>query len=382
MRKKSSTAKRFKITSLLVLLFFTFFVQATRVSSQSTDQVTLSSSGLITYTEPTVPSSPPPSEPEPEEPTVPSSPPPSEPEPTTNGILPFSIIGEDYLIYYRNDDADVWLGDGILDQFTRWECNAARLGFGFSDAYDGDWSPGHHSLYDEEKMDRVIEIFDSIDVKVILDLHNVGDHYNYLGSQNWIENWKSIALHYKGDSRIAGFNIFNEPAKYTWHSSVTTKEQFMQACKECIVEIRKIDPSRKIFFPTVAGMGIGYDDPNEVCDDLESTGILGLGNIVMDISHPYYWENEWDLGAGISPEQAVQNLMTNQIDKYITRLGAERCWIGETFAWVGKTRDLQVRWLSNLIDECLERELGIQVWSFFGKKTWCTEGLIASNYLD
>jgi hypothetical protein len=341
------------------ILLFTSAIQVSLASSQTEVETTISSSGLIVY------NTAPPEQPEQPEPSV--------------GSLPNSIIGEDYLLYYNNGSPEVWLQSGTLDHFTNWECNTMRLGFAFSDAYPAPFEHAH-SDYVESKMDRVIEIFDTIGVKVILDNHNVGDHHDYLGSQAWIENWKAIAQHYKGDQRIAGFNIFNEPAKYTWHESVTTKEEFLQACADLIDDIRAIDPTRTIYFPTCDGMSIGYDDPTTTYNAMANLGIWAKGNIIMDILHPYYFENEWDMD--LTPEEKVDWYVTNKIEPWVNLIGAEKCWIGETFAWTGKTKDLQVQYLTAMINECINYDVGLQVWSFFGKRSWCTEALEASSYLD
>jgi hypothetical protein len=275
-----------------------------------------------------------------------------------------------------------------MSKFNAWRCNTARLGFAFQDASP---APFEHGLSDyvESKMDTVISIFDSYGLKVILLNQNspdIGDHQHYLGSTNWVNNWKAIATHYKGDTRIAGFALFGEPTPDTWATSgplgnINTKEKFMQVCKYLIDEIRAIDPARRIFFPTCAGMGIGYDNPTTTYNAMVTAGIIAQGNIIMDINHPYYWENEWDLKAGISPEQAVTNLMNEIIDPAIGLWGAENLWIGETFAWYPNlTHDLQVRFLTALINACVERNIGIQVWSYFGKQSRCNEALQASNY--
>ena len=271
-----------------------------------------------------------------------------------------------------------------MQHFTKWKCNTARLAFAFADAPVSGDGTHTHSVYVESKMDTVISIFDSYDIKVILDNHNVGDHKAYCGSTAWKNNWKQIARHYKGDNRIAGFNIFNEPTKDTWASGITTKEQFIQAMGDCIDIIRQEDPTRTIFFPCCYGMAIDLDNPYTLNNLLKSKGILAKGNVVIDIGHPYYFENKWDLYAtpSLTPEVVANNFEQDIIIPSVALYGSENCWIGETAAFLGKTNDYQIRWLKSFINYCLRHDVGLQVWAYFGKIAIQEEALTASKYLD
>ena len=304
-----------------------------------------------------------------------------------SSTLPNSIIGEDYLRYYSDGTPESAWGPNYMQHFTKWKCNTARLAFAFADAPVSGDGTHCHSMYDEDKMDRVIEIFDSYDIKVILDNHNWGDHAKYVGSTAWVNNWKAIATHYKGDSRIAGFNIFNEPGKATWATSgplgsIDTKEEFIQVCGYLIDQIRAIDPTRTIYFPCCYGMGIGLNDPYTLNNLLISYGILDKGNIVIDIGHPYYFEGAYDLGAGYSPEQFAIKFENEIIIPSVELYGSENCWIGETYAARSPpyTANYQVRFLTAMINACIKYDVGLQVWAYFGKTALQNEALMKSNY--
>jgi len=301
----------------------------------------------------------------------------SPPPPPPTGELLYSIIGDDYLARYNNGDPSQWTA-AILAKLSQWRCNTARLAFYFSDS--GTWALGHHSVYVESKMNTVLDLFDGINVKGILDLHNLADHFDYVGTAAMTNNWKALATKWKDDPRVEGFNIFNEPNPSSWGPSITTKELLIEYFADLIDEIRAIDPARKIFFPVCDGMSIGLDDPTTTYNLMNTYGIWAKGNIVMDITHPYFFENSWDMG--LTPEQKATWYGTNRIQPWIDLIGAENCWIGETFAWVGKTYDLQVRWLGAIVDECLAKNVGLQVWSYVGKQSWCDAGLTLSSYLD
>jgi hypothetical protein len=307
--------------------------------------------------------------------------------------LPYSILGEDYLLYYQSGDPSVWNSTEML-KFQNWKCNTARLGFSLDTAH---WYAGMNSLYNQTKMDSVLNIFDAYGIKAILLLQNNGDHLNYCGTQSWVDSWVSIASHYAGDTRIAAFSIFGEPNLSTWADAgdytsigiINTKEKFIQVCKYCIDQIRAVDPTRKIVFPTVYGMGIGLDSVSTTYNLMNTYGVWAQGNIIMDILHPYFWEDYPSMDPSTTPEGTASWYGTNILDPWISLIGAGNCWIGETFAWYGEnlpsgppTHDLQVRWIKALVNVCLARGVGLDIWSYFGKQSWNNEGLTESNYLS
>jgi len=301
--------------------------------------------------------------------------------------LPYSIIGEDYLLYYQSGDPSVWNSTEML-KFQNWRCNTARLGFSLDIAH---WYAGMNSLYVQSKMDSVLNIFDAYGIKAILLLQNNGDHLNYCGTQSWVDNWVSIATHYAGDNRIAAFSIFGEPNPSTWADAgdytsigiINTKEKFIQVCKYCIDQIRAVDPTRKIVFPTVYGMGIGLDSTSTTYNLMNTYGVWAQGNIIMDILHPYFWENYPAMDPSTTPEGTAAWYGTNIIDPWVALIGADNCWIGETFAWYPDlTHELQVRWIKAIVNECLARGVGLDIWSYFGKQGWNNEGLTESNYMS
>ena len=115
----------------------------------------------------------------------------------------------------------------------------------------------------------------------------------------------------------------------------------------------------------------------------ESYGILAKGNIIVDILHPYYWENTWH--SGMTPEQVAAMYENDIIIPSVNLYGSENCWIGETFAfpaWQGFNEATQVRFLTAMINVCLRHGVGLQVWAYFGRMALQDEALVASNYLD
>jgi hypothetical protein len=302
--------------------------------------------------------------------------------------LPWSIIGEDYL-FYTNGDPDLIWTPTHLSKLVQWECNTMRISFSFADStpnYAGDLSM---SVYDEVKMDRTLDLLGSVGVKGILNLHNVnGDMYGDVGSWNWVNNWRRLAQIHLGDSRVVAFQIFNEPIPETWASSgpvgaITSPQKLVEAFAYVIDEIRSIDPSRTIVYPVWYGCGYDYPSMADWVNELQSYGVLSKGNIVYDIIHPYYFENSWDMG--MTPTQKVDHYWDNYMIPAINLLGVENVWVGETFAWPefnGGTHHLQIEFLTEMINKCVEYGVGVQVFSYYGISAWQDEGLAASNYLD
>jgi aryl-phospho-beta-D-glucosidase BglC (GH1 family) len=244
-------------------------------------------------------------------------------------------------------------------------------------------------------MDRVLQIFDSIGVKVIMDLHNVYDMQNDFGSWMWVNNWKELAQRYKGDKRIAAFQIANEPQHKaggydTWATDgplgpITDRFKLQQVFAYLIREIHKIDPDRVVIYPTPF---FQYSNYNEWFADLQTVGIVSESNVVYDVSHPYFFENQNDMG--MTPEQRAEWYANNQIAPSVRFFGAEKCWVGETFAWKGSTyhHDLQVRWLTAIINQCVEYSVGFDILNVVQylqgptspSKCWDEEAMLASNY--
>ena len=320
--------------------------------------------------------------------------------PSTSDSFALSIIGDDYLLYTNEDPEKVWLTDDIysfakIEKFTKWNCSAARLAFVFPNSPTGPDGKYTHSVYYPEKMNSVLDILGSVGVKGILCDFNVQDDlYDYYGSWNWVNNWKAIALEFKGDNRVAAFQLANEPYQITWASEgplgrINTRQKFMQVYGYLIDKIREIDPTRKIVYPTWFGMGLGYTTMQEWYNELQIYGILNKENIVYDILHPYYTENEYDMG--MTPSEKVAWFKNNYIVPAVELFGSQNVWIGETFAWVGKTplpgdqhlstHDKQVQFLTEIINLCLDYNVNLQVWSYFGKQSWQDEALEASRYL-
>lgn len=377
MRKKQSVIKLKKASIFSMLMILAFVTHISVSWSTPTIAIAISSAGTIKTQ------------------TVLTS---STPNQAVQNNLELTGFGEDYLIAY--DDIsfgltpETWLeyGGSRLLQYEKWNMKAARLGFRFFDCprLSGVITS---STYDQEKMDRVVEIFHSHRIMPILNLHNVnGDMKGYLGSWNWVNNWKAIAQHYKGDTRIAAFQIFNEPFAETWatdgpYGGITDARDLLEVSAHLINEIHSIDPDRVVIFPCfqVVDDTSSYSWPLNWTlfhNDLMAAGMI-QDRVIFDIMHPYYFEiPEYDMD--YTPSQKVAWYRDNYLLPAVNFLGANKCWVGETFAWYPATHDWQIEFLTEMIDSLADQNVDFQILSYFSKSTearsWQDEGLEASIY--
>jgi hypothetical protein len=153
--------------------------------------------------------------------------------------------GEDYLLHQTNYLA-AW--STLLGEIKQWHFNTMRLAFSFSDCAVNPATSRHTcSVINYTKMDAVIDYLYSNEYRVILDLHNWCDMSQYCGSPSWHSNWQDVARHYKGDIRIIGFELFNEPSNNTgtWYpQTVKSRSDLAVQFASLTDEIRAIDPSR------------------------------------------------------------------------------------------------------------------------------------------
>ena len=296
-------------------------------------------------------------------------------------------IGADYTLHYSDQDAEIWIREGKVSLLEEWKTRGysnVRLGFVF---------PGSTgmSILDYIKFDRVIEIISSTGVKVIPHFQNNRPDCPSYGQTTW-NNWLYFAQYYKDDDRISALSLFCEPFKSTRPDDVTNLQQ-TQYFADLIRAIHEIDPDRMVIFPTGQTY---YSSQQRWLADLEITGILSESHVVFDINHPYFFENDYDMG--MTPEQKAVWYMDTWVIPAINVLGAERCWSGETFAWVTDTYttvntpshlptyDLQVRWLTSIINQHVKYGVGFQIWDLITwhpnswHYKWNLEGALGSNY--
>ena len=276
--------------------------------------------------------------------------------------LPLTGFGGDYLVYHNHDPSE-W--NTQLQWFTQYRFTGARLSFSFPD----DSGP-QASTYVYAKMDTVLTKLYSVGVRAILCDFPVDDSHFY-GSQAWVNDWKQLASDFKGDSRIAAFQIANEPYQNYLASNANTMSSFNAACSSLIDQIRSIDPSRTIMYPEE--FNIFTNDIDAFYNNLVSTGIMSKGNIIFDIAHPYYFQDSRLDGCN-NPIDRADGLWYSIMLPQIQKFGVSNVWSGETFPWPrgqsspsGSPYDynLQQIFEQRMINYFVSCGFGFQMWCFF-----------------
>lgn len=318
---------------------------------------------------------------------------PSNPESQVSIEVPlYTGFGQDYLWHYSDQPATVWGSDtgyvaSKLDYWSARGYSTSRLTFSFDDSKSCLPLDSRTSLYDQVKMDSVIAFFYRHGVRSILDHHDFYDKLYYYGSWTELDSWLAVAEHYKGDSRIAGFNLANEVRVVAWTGRVSALDgpvgdvnnhyQLTKAYVYLTMRIREVDPSRVIFFPTFCmykdysgtemTVQLWYDFLKQAGQEL-NYDILHDDRVIFDLLHPYYFQNElsggenWDFG--LTPSEKVAWYDNKFFKPAVGLFGADRLWVGETYAHEEKTEDLQVEWLKGMIALCKDYGIGFQILCF------------------
>ena len=305
--------------------------------------------------------------------------------------LPNSCIADDYLLWqnWNGDPANGWGVSSVLNTLTTWHCTGARLLFTFSDCPGaGDPNQGPASTLVYSKLDSTLAYLDSVGVKAILCDWGANPG-NWYGSTAWVNDWVALATHYAGDTRIKAFELTNEPYPYLLSTSGPTgginpdgngyyMHPFDVAMKYCIDQIRGADSSRTIMYPIVVDFvsPVSSYTPSTInswYNDLVSVGVIAQGNIIWDITHPYYFQdNSMDPYPNCGPTGAATWYYTYEILPQVAKFGAVNCWLGEMFCWqqggwngqINIVYNDQVTFVKTMINYCTGIGMGFQLLEF------------------
>jgi len=129
--------------------------------------------------------------------------------------------------------------------------NTVRLAFSFSQT-NGNW----HSPYVPQDMDTIISLLGENGFSVVLDLHDWRDMIGFFGSEAWINAWVALSSHYKDNENVLAYELFNEPFKANWVSTITSggagvagSEQVAEALNRCYDAIRAKGDYKTIVYP-------------------------------------------------------------------------------------------------------------------------------------
>lgn len=142
---------------------------------------------------------------------------------------------------------------------------------------------------------------------VIIDWHSIGnlrsemyqDAMYETTQKETFEFWRTMAQHYKNETTVAFFELFNEPTVFNGQLGTCTWAQWKQLCEDMITIIRAHDCKA---IPLVAGFNWAYDLTEAAADPINKEGIAY-------VSHPYPmkrnkpWEPQWTKDWGLMADK-------------------------------------------------------------------------------
>jgi aryl-phospho-beta-D-glucosidase BglC (GH1 family) len=146
-------------------------------------------------------------------------------------------------------------------------------------------------------LDEGVQWAKELGIYVIIDWHSIGnlrtemyqsDMYETTQKESY-EFWRTMANHYKGNSTVAFFELFNEPTVYNGQLGTCSWTDWKALMEETIGIIRANGGTA---IPLVAGFNWAYDLTQVATDPIKAEGI-GY------VSHPYPmkrskpWEEQW-----------------------------------------------------------------------------------------
>ncbi len=165
--------------------------------------------------------------------------------------------GGSYL-FHADDYEMAW--QNHLSQIQEMGLNTVRLAFAFNDSgINPEYGVPSADVMDYSKLDWVLDFLDRHGIKAILDCHNWNDMIGDFGSQKLIDDWVDVALRYRGDSRVAAYELFNEPGPITWSSSVSSTTDVLKAYADLTDAIRKVDPNHIVVWPSLGWLAYAWD---------------------------------------------------------------------------------------------------------------------------
>lgn len=234
--------------------------------------------------------------------------------------------------------------------YQRWGFNTARLSFVFPDQ---PFDPAlDRPILDYNKLDEVLNILEGYGIKVIIDCHNYRALAGWCGSQAWIDDWLAFAQRYKGDKRILGYELFNEPFSSQWAPNIQSRDDLCWAFANLTDAIRAIEPSRTIV----------WCDPGYLFNPAkELTAGTYRSNVIFDF-HAWAWDKNWSVAEALQEAQDRINLA----DHWKTLYPNTQCWLGEFGVLSAYPPEPQDALFNVLVNVFFANHEGFSIWWFYG----------------
>jgi endoglucanase len=178
-----------------------------------------------------------------------------------------------------------------FEEMKNWGANIARL-------------PIHPTAWRRLGKEKYLALLDEgvnwakeLGIYIIIDWHSIGnlrtemyqsDNYDTTQKETF-DFWRTMAKHFKGNTTVAFFELFNEPTTYNGQLGTCTWAEWKKLNEEMIDIIRAHGNTA---IPLVAGFNWAYDLTDIANDPLSMEGIAY-------VSHPYPmkrkapWPEQW-----------------------------------------------------------------------------------------
>jgi endoglucanase len=196
-----------------------------------------------------------------------------------------------------------------FEQAKSWGANLVRF-------------PVHPEAWRTRGQEKYLKLLDDgvawageLGMYVIIDWHSIGnlrtEMYQTAGSplyspglyettkKETFEFWRTLSQHYRTNTTVAFFELFNEPTTYNGQLGACTWPQWKELMEEIILIVRAHGAKA---VPLVAGFNWAYDLTPVARDPIQADGI-GY------VSHPYPmkrkqpWEAQWTADWGFAAEK-------------------------------------------------------------------------------
>ena len=188
-----------------------------------------------------------------------------------------------------------------FEEINKWGANIVRF-------------PIHPTAWRKRGKEQYLRMLDEgvqwakeLGIYVIMDWHSIGnlrtemyqnDMYDTTQKETY-DFWRTLAKHYKGNTTVAFFELFNEPTIYNGQLGSCSWTEWKTLMEEIIGIIRAHGNTA---IPLVAGFNWAYDLTPIATDPIKAEGIAY-------VSHPYPmkrdkpWEEKWTKDWGFVKEK-------------------------------------------------------------------------------
>lgn len=190
---------------------------------------------------------------------------------------------------------------GYFEEMKRWGANITRF-----PVHPKAWRERGEANY-IKLLDQGVQWAEEVGMYVIIDWHSIGnlrtekyqrDIYETTKAETFAF-WKTMASHFKDNTTVAFFELFNEPTVMNGQLGTCTWAEWKEMMEELIAVIRETGATT---VPLVAGFNWAYDLTPVATDPIDAEGI-GY------VSHPYPmkrekpWEDQWTKDWGFVAEK-------------------------------------------------------------------------------